>query len=222
MNKMVYGCLVWSVLTCQSAMAAEPTQVPPLTASQINDYYATQYRQDVTQVVDRAAQYLTQRYSQASPAQRAKMAVVFDIDDTLLWRYPYNKSVQFHYDPKAFERHQVSVIDPLVPHIQSLYQLALRQHLSIFLITAGCQSVVPAEENNLRQDGILGWQAVYAKPDAVCHDPQLTSKTFKAAKRKSIEQRGYDIVLSIGDQSTDFGADCDRGFKLPNPMYVVK
>lgn len=222
MRKRVYGCLVWGALLCQSAVAVEPNPVAPLSAQQINDYYTTQYQQDVKQVVDRATQYLRQRYSQATPAQRSKMAVVFDIDDTLLWRYPYNKSVQFRYNPKAFEQHQVSVLDPLVPNIQFLYQLALSQHLSIFLITAGCQSVIPAEENNLRQDGIFGWQAIYAKPDIVCHDPRLTSKAFKADQRKSIEQQGYDIVLSIGDQPTDLGADCDQGFKLPNPMYVVK
>lgn len=191
-------------------------------ARQLNDYYAQDYDHDVRRIVDQATQYLNQRFATASEAQRSKMAVVFDIDDTLLWRYPYKKSIQFGYEPKQFEAHQIKATDPLVPHIQSLYQTALRHHLNIFIITAGCQSVIPAEANNLRRDGIDGWQAIYAKPDAVCHDPALTSLAFKTAKRKNLEQQGYDIVLSIGDQTTDLGAYCDKGFKLPNPMYVVK
>lgn len=201
----------------QSALAAE--QPNP---QQLNAYYANHYDQDVQRVVDRATQYLTQRLANASLAEQSKMAVVFDIDDTLLWRYPYKKSVQFGYEPKRFEQHQIEATDPLVPHIQSLYQTALSHHLKIFMITAGCQSVISAEAHNLREDGITGWQAIYAKPDAVCHDPALTSEAFKTAKRKSLEQQGYDIVLSIGDQATDLGEYCDKGFKLPNPMYVVK
>lgn len=179
------------------------------------------YEQDTAQVVQQAKSYLRQRLKNTSAAQQAKMAVVFDIDDTLLWRYPYNKSVSYVYQPAAFEKHQMEDIDPLVPHIKELYDEALSHHLPIFLITAGCQHVIAKESLNLRQDGINQWQAIYAKPDAVCHDPHYTSKAFKTAQRRALEQQGYDIVLTVGDQTSDLGDYADQGFKLPNPVYRV-
>ena len=223
MKKIVCLSVLWAVSV--SAIGQEPENLA-IVKQQVNTYYApdakgvSPYDQDTKAVIDSAQAYLMTRVAAAPPG--AKLAIVFDIDDTLLWRYPYFKKDSFGYDPVIFEKHQVKDIDPLVPHIKNLYDYALAQHVAIFIITAGCEHVIAKESNNLKKDGIHGWQAIYAKPDAVCHDTSLTSAAFKTAKRQAIVEQGYDIVLSIGDQETDLGQYADKGFKLPNPMYQVK
>ena len=35
-------------------------------------------------------------------------------------------------------------------------------------------------------------------------------------------KRGYDILVNVGDQRSDLtGGYARRGFKLPNPMYLI-
>jgi len=45
---------------------------------------------------------------------------------------------------------------------------------------------------------------------------------FKAPERRKIAERGYTIVLSLGDQESDLkGGYAERTFKLPNPVYYL-
>ena len=41
-------------------------------------------------------------------------------------------------------------------------------------------------------------------------------------RRRQLEQAGWNIMLSIGDQPSDMlGGYTDSGFLLPNPMYLI-
>jgi hypothetical protein len=45
---------------------------------------------------------------------------------------------------------------------------------------------------------------------------------FKAPARQKITERGYTILLSMGDQESDLkGGYAERVFKLPNPVYFL-
>lgn len=222
MKKIVTGLLL--SITSIVAIAQEPVNLADAKQRLIAYYTPTAtgpslYEQESATVIGDAQTYLAQRVNAANP--QAKLAIVFDIDDTLLWRYPYNKSVGFGYQSALFEQHQLNDIDPLVPHIKALYDYALQHQVAIFIVTAGCEHIITGETKNLRADGLSGWQAIYARPDAVCRNPDFTSKAFKTAKRLVITQKGYDIAVSIGDQTSDLGQWADRNFKLPNPMYRV-
>lgn len=56
------------------------------------------------------------------------------------------------------------------------------------------------------------------RPDG-SKDPAVV---FKPGKRQAIVNNGYTIVVNIGDQASDLAGCCaERGFKLPNPFYLV-
>lgn len=48
------------------------------------------------------------------------------------------------------------------------------------------------------------------------------AREFKSYDRQLIEEKGYHIVVNIGDQASDLAGCCEeRIFKLPNPFYLV-
>jgi hypothetical protein len=50
----------------------------------------------------------------------------------------------------------------------------------------------------------------------------VSAVDFKAPERRKIKERGYTIVLSLGDQESDLkGGYAERTFKLPNPVYYL-
>lgn len=45
---------------------------------------------------------------------------------------------------------------------------------------------------------------------------------YKSSTRKMIQEKGYTIVVNIGDQFSDLaGGYAERVFKLPNPYYFI-
>lgn len=45
---------------------------------------------------------------------------------------------------------------------------------------------------------------------------------FKAPERKKIQDAGYTILFTMGDQQSDLdGGFAERTFKLPNPVYFL-
>ena len=45
---------------------------------------------------------------------------------------------------------------------------------------------------------------------------------YKTSKRTDIENRGYTIIASIGDQKSDLaGGHAEMTFKIPNPFYFI-
>ena len=51
----------------------------------------------------------------------------------------------------------------------------------------------------------------------------VSAASFKAAERKKITERGYTIILNMGDQQSDLaGGFAEKTFKLPNPGYLLQ
>jgi len=45
---------------------------------------------------------------------------------------------------------------------------------------------------------------------------------LKAAERKKLVDRGYTIIVNMGDEMSDLdGGFAERTYKLPNPFYFV-
>ena len=62
------------------------------------------------------------------------------------------------------------------------------------------------------------WEQVILRPQGSF----ASAADFKAPERKKIADRGYTIVLSLGDQQSDLsGGFAERTFKLPNPVYFL-
>ncbi|MDA2919845.1 hypothetical protein MYX76_10190 [Desulfobacterota bacterium AH_259_B03_O07] len=76
-----------------------------------------------------------------------------------------------------------------------------------------------ATEKNLKSVGYTEWDGLFLKPN---NYDKKSVNPFKSSTRKKIEEKGYTIVVNIGDQFSDLaGGYAERVFKLPNPYYFI-
>lgn len=174
------------------------------------------YQQDTLNVVNRAQMYLRNRLidNQKLKTPR-KLAVVFDIDETLLSNYSKMRASNFGAGGPLTNN------DPVITPTATLFHFAQRHHVAIFLITGRRQSRHNRQltMENLKSVGLRRWQSLYLKPKT---DHHRSAVWFKSSTRRRIERMGYDIVFSMGDQLSDLvGGAADMTYKLPNPFYWV-
>ncbi len=148
-----------------------------------------------------------------------KTAVVFDIDETLLSNWAYLSANHFVLEMTTFKRWVREAEGVALAPTQDVFNIAKTRGADLFLITGRPESLRAATVRELRQAGYSGWKHLYLKPDA---DPVASNIPYKSGVRKMLEDRGYQIVLNIGDQESDLaGGHARNRIKLPNPFYYV-
>jgi len=182
---------------------------------EITAYYNSGgYEQGLQQVADVAIEYL--KSCKNTPG---KLAVVFDIDETALSNWQYEKDNDFGYSPKSWLKWKLKAACPPIKPTLEVYNQAKKQNIAIFFITGGSSKYREATIRNLKNAGYSGWTKLIMEPaDKHYH----MAENFKAPERKKIAEAGYRIILNMGDQYSDLiGGYADKTFKLPDPFYYV-
>ena len=176
------------------------------------------YGRDLTKVAVKAGKYVAKRA--AKPLKEGeKRAIVFDIDETTLTNLSHITAHDFGYVPTVWKNWVASGQARAIIPVQLVYDVAVRNNVDVFFITARGESERAATERNLRQVGYTTWTKIYFKADG----SELPSRAFKTGVRRQITADGYTIIANIGDQQSDLdGGFAQRAFKLPNPFYIVK
>lgn len=150
--------------------------------------------------------------------RRCKVAVVFDIDDTLMSSWPYSKvqdpPLSFHPDTwSAFV--EACGYAPITPTIDLLNGLR-RRGVYVAVISGGSDAIATSFTSCLTRNGVQGWDQATFRPASSAGS---TAAQFKATARAALEKKGYAIIASIGDQVSDMSwGHLERGFLLPNVM----
>ena len=161
---------------------------------------------------------------------KAKPAVVFDIDDTLLNTYDYTLAEQFGYTSASNAIWVNAAAFPAVFYMPQLVRFAQSHGYSVFYITGRPESQTAATIKDLTSAGYAAPQAGHlflkpATPPSYLHcaaAPSCTTIEYKSGTRKHISSEGYSIVADFGDQYSDLlGGDAGHQVKLPNPMYYI-
>jgi predicted secreted acid phosphatase len=196
--------------------AAEPANLDPH-KKEITKYIESgEYGADVAKVALKATKYIAKRAPKAKPEQ--KLAIVFDIDETVLTNMAVMQEYGFGYNPKLWtdwinQRRAKSIVP-----VQAVYENALRHEVAVFFITSRLESQRAATERNLRNVGYEVWAGASFRAD----EDQQSTRQYKSGARIKIEQAGYTIIANIGDQDSDLaGGHAEKTFKLPNPFYKV-
>ncbi len=149
-----------------------------------------------------------------------KLAVVFDIDETVLSNLPHIREEDWGYDPDIWGKWVSERRAPAIEPLRDVYRTALSNHVAVFFITGRKDYEKTSTAANLRSQGMGTYSALIVKPSSF---PSGTSASvFKAAERAKIETQGYKIIASIGDQQSDLdGGHAEKTFKLPNPFYFI-
>ena len=146
-----------------------------------------------------------------------KQAIVFDVDETVLSNYSAIVADGFVYGPKS-QAEAVDEIGVAIKPSLDLYNLARSKGITVFFITGRPEAQRAPTEHNLQREGFTDYQQAILKPAGFTG----TTVAYKAGARAAIEQQGYHIVASVGDQYSDLaGGHEDRAFKLPNPFYYL-
>jgi predicted secreted acid phosphatase len=148
-----------------------------------------------------------------------KLAVVFDIDETLLSNWEFIIRTGFGYYPELFKNWENSAQDMPIS-VKKIFDTARSYGMSLFCITGRRENQRMITELNLEKAGFFGWTALYFKSAS---DKSESVIPFKSRCRQHIKDLGYTIVMSIGDQMSDLLGEPQAlvNVKIPNPMYVI-
>ena len=182
-----------------------------------------QYDRDFARVVGEARKYLQNRAKSAT-----RPAIVLDIDETSLSNWPAYKAngwgrvvngpCDVAQGPCGLRAWQgLAQSKALAPTLE-LAKQAKALGVAVFFISGRPPTLQEATERNLREQGYEFDQVILQPPGAAF----TSAVDFKAPERKKIADRGYTILLSMGDQESDLkGGYAERVFKLPNPVYFL-
>ncbi len=202
-------------LACHSA---EPRNLD--TAKQEITRYidSGEYSRDLAHVAEQAELYLTQRLGEpAKPGQ--KLAIVFDLDETLLSNLPHMRPLGFGYVPPLWHEWVAAGTAPVIAPCAKIYYLAQTHSVTLFLISDRREKDRAGTEKNLQLHSLTDYAALYLKPN----DSHDTAQVFKTATRQKITADGYTIIANLGDQESDLaGGYAEKTFKLPNPFYLTE
>jgi HAD superfamily, subfamily IIIB (Acid phosphatase) len=146
-----------------------------------------------------------------------KTAIVFDVDETALSNYTAIEADGFKFGPQSQQEAQNEIGTAIEP-TRDVFKLAQKKGIATFFITGRRESTRAHTDSNLKREGFTDYTRLVLKPES------FTGSTvdYKAGARKAIEDEGYRIVASVGDQYSDLaGGHEDVAFKLPNPFYFL-
>lgn len=161
-----------------------------------------------------------------------KLALVMDIDETTLTNYCEMKREDFGYISKLYSVWETSTESstPIAGALR-LFEEAKKDGVAVFFITgrpgvpdyAAAPGAVDETEptaKNLEAAGFHGWDGLALRNGA---ERGMSTIAYKSEERLRVTEKGYRIVLSVGDQWSDLQGTPQAAVsvKLPNPFYMI-
>ena len=211
--------LICALAGCESAPPREPLNLDTAKAAVVQYYESGNYERAVAAVAAEARAWVEQRAARRRSDER--LAVVFDIDDTLLSNYPHIHSIGFGYIPSDWDAWITRGEAPAIKPMRELFLVARHLGYDVFLITDRRESTErAATEANLRREGLGDYTRLIMQP---ADGPKLSVRDRKTAARRALYGDGYTIVANLGDQESDLrGGYAEHTFKLPDPLYLIE
>ena len=194
----------------------------------LREYYAAggQYEVELDLIIDNAIRQLDVFFPGKPHAaeQAERPAIIFDVDETALTSVPRGREHSFRTIPELEHLWVVSASAPAVGGVLRLFKW-IREHrpeVEIFFLSGRRRKEFHATEFNLKRAGYVGYSGLLVREGAEA-DLYTTVAEFKCEQRKDLEERGYTIVATVGDQWSDFGGG-STGYmvKLPNYLYTIE
>ncbi len=150
------------------------------------------------------------------------LAIVSDLDETLLDNRPFFETIKGQSEEQIswddFEKWQKTCQAKPLKATQDLLSYARSKGIAVFFVTGRMERLRRVTIENLLKYGIA-YDGLYMRANG---DEQNAS-TMKSAYRKQIEDMGFKIIVTIGDQYSDLcgghSVDCEN---LPNTIYFIR
>jgi acid phosphatase len=172
------------------------------------------FHKDAAETIDNAKK----EFDKITPGK--KSAVIFDVDETSLSNYPFNKEWDFGYVQKYWDKWVDSAKAPAIPEVFDLYKYLVNRGFKIIFLTGRKDYQYYATMGNLIKVGYEKFDTLIVK-DKNYYD-SLAVK-FKSGKRTELTAKGYNIVGTVGDQWSDLeGPYHGIQVKIQDYQYFIK
>lgn len=146
-------------------------------------------------------------------------AAVFDVDDTALSNYQISKRLDFGYDYKIIQDWVLSGKLPAIKPTLEFYNYLKSKGVKLIFLTGRQSEEYDATYRNLIEQGYTDFDTLIVRSES---DRKISAATFKSQKRKELTDKGYEILICVGDQWTDLQGDYTGiKVKLPNYLYTI-
>lgn len=149
-----------------------------------------------------------------------KTAAVFDIDETTLSNFEYYRSSGFTWTQEGWNKWTLGEGSKVIPQTYKLYSFLVQRGIKIIFITGRLENEFPRTLRNLYDQGYTEYDTLICKPESLNH---LTAQEYKTQTRQQLTEKGYTIIVNVGDQFSDIlGANSGLRIKLPNYIYYIR
>jgi len=177
------------------------------------------YEKELATAYTEAKTFLDSKIKDAKPNE--KLAIVMDVDDTVLSNWNDMKRLDFTRNKEALVVAYAQGKDPAIKPALDFFNYAKAKKVAIFFVSgrADSEEIRKFTTDNLHNQGFDGWTEMFLRP---LNDENKSASTFKTATRKKLNDDGYSVILNIGDQESDLiGGHAQKIIKLPNPFYKL-
>lgn len=211
---LLAGCQTPPPPSAAPVTVSEPANLLPHKDELVAYIKDGRYDAGLAQVAAEAEAWVKER-----AARGGKLAIVFDLDETLLSNLRHMREMDFGYVPALWDQWVAEADAPVIEPVARVYRAARQAGVAVFYLTGRKESDRPGTEENLRRAGLADYAALHCKPNG----DKGTTQAFKTARRREIEAQGYTIIANLGDQFSDLaGGHAEHTFKLPNPFYITR
>jgi predicted secreted acid phosphatase len=217
--KKTLSFFVSCLLIASAAVAAkEPVNLAVIKHKLERYHDSGEYLHDISDVATKALRYLELRVERGD-FKGKKPAIVLDIDETSLSNYPDMVRLDFGGTIEEIRQDEDKGTDEAIEPTLKLYRYAKAHHIAVFFITGRHEEERQVTEENLQKAGYLNHDGLILRSGDYKKAP---ASVYKTAMRNQLIEKGYDIILNMGDQQSDLrGGYADKTFKLPNPYYLI-
>jgi hypothetical protein len=209
------GGVLLSFVVAGCATSQEPPNLSPH-KQEVRAYLEDgRHLRQVEAVAGRAKEWIEQRAARGG----AKLTVIFDLDETLLFNWPHTRAMDFGYVEAAWDRWVDEASAPALEPVREVYRTARKLNVDVVFLTGRREPQRASTERNLRAIECGDFAALICKGV----DDKRSAAAYKTAARKRLmEEEGRTIIANLGDQESDLaGGYSERVFKLPNPIYQI-
>ena len=223
--KKIFAVLAASVLLLSGCAVQRPPELTAVKETLYKYHDSGAYDRDLKQLFEQACAYIDQHPLVKNPA------VVLDIDETSLSNWDELKANELNFivagpcdhlpaGPCGLNAYHQKAISPALPQALDFYHKAKQKHIAVFFVTGRREFLRKSTDKNLRNVGFTDFAGLYLRPVS---DRGASAIPYKSTTRKKIEDQGYTIIATIGDQKGDLaGGHAGKTFLLPNPFYTLK
>lgn len=198
---------------------AEPLNLTAAKEAVISYVDSGAYERDLQSAAEAARNWVRERAARRDPGER--LAVVFDVDETVISNFSHMREMDFGYAVDSWNAWVGAGQAPALPAVRAVFQECRRLGVTVFFVTGREEPRDRAgTEKNLREQGMGDYERLILADPA---EESQSTAARKARARSTLERNeGYRIIASIGDQWSDLeGGFAERVFKLPNPFYRI-